>query len=155
MCALSRGRWSQRPEGADWAELHPDHAPSLVQPRAPLPRSRRKQMESGRNRQLLQPWSPLLDGCRNYEKNKIVTSYWRFTRRAFNPHNNPVSIVALLFLFYRCKNKSRECKFTCTSSQSTPTYAAKSCTVGIQTYVVQILAVPSFPCSTKTRHSWP
>lgn len=78
--------------GADWAELHPDHAPySSPSPGAPFPRSRRKQMESGRNQQLLQPWSRLLDGCSKYKKkNKIVTSYWRFSRRAFNPHNNPV-----------------------------------------------------------------
>ena len=42
----------------------------------PLPRSRRKQMESGRNKQLRQPRSPLLESCRNYDnKNKIVTSY--------------------------------------------------------------------------------
>lgn len=52
ICALSLGGWT------------------------PLPRSRRKQMESGRNKQLRQPRSRLLESRRNYDnKNKIVTSY--------------------------------------------------------------------------------
>lgn len=156
MCALSLGKWGLRSEGADWAELHPDHAPfSSLSPGAPFPRSWRKQMESGRNQQLLQPWSRLLDGCSNYKKNKIVTSYWRFSRLAFNPHNNPVVALWHYCSYFTDAKPSPECKFTCPSSQSTSTDAAKSRTVEIQTCIVQILAVTSFPCSTKTRHSWP
>lgn len=47
-------------------------------------------------------WAQVLDTGSNYNNQvKLLLIYWRFARPVFNAHNNPVSIVALLFPFYR------------------------------------------------------
>lgn len=80
----------------------------------------------------------MLDIHGNYHnKNIILTSWWRFARGAFNPHNNPVSTVVSCLPFYRCR----------TSLDSGPTMSESH---SVNELVAWFLVETSCPCCVKS-----